>query len=94
MIFKEMGNKKSDKQFIVGFALETDNEVENAKDKLKRKNLDMIVLNSLNNNGAGFQHNTNKVTVIDKANNICNFELKDKSEVAKDVIGKIIELIE
>ena len=93
-ILTEMGNKKSDKQFIVGFALETDNEVENAKDKLKRKNLDMIVLNSLNNNGAGFQHNTNKVTVIDKANNICNFELKDKSEVAKDVIGKIIELSE
>ena len=93
-ILAEMGNKKSDKQFIVGFALETDNEVENAKDKLKRKNLDMIVLNSLNNKGAGFQHNTNKITIIDKANNISNFELKDKSEVAKDVIDKIIELSE
>ena len=93
-ILEEMGNKKSDKQFIVGFALETDNEVENAKDKLKRKNLDMIVLNSLNNKGAGFQHNTNKITIIDKANNISNFELKDKSEVAKDVIDKIIELSE
>ena len=89
-----MGNKKSDKQFIVGFALETDNEVENAKNKLKGKNLDMIVLNSLNNKGAGFQHNTNKITIIDKANNICNFELKDKSKVAKDVIDKIIELSE
>jgi len=93
-ILEEMGNKKSDEQFIVGFALETDNEVENAKDKLKRKNLDMIVLNSLNNKGAGFQHNTNKITIIDKANNISNFELKDKSEVAKDVIDKIIELSE
>ena len=93
-ILAEMGNKKNDKQFIVGFALETDNEVENAKDKLKRKNLDMIVLNSLNNKGAGFQHNTNKITIIDKANNISNFELKDKSEVAKDVIDKIIELSE
>ena len=93
-ILAEMGNKKNDKQFIVGFALETDNEVENAKDKLKRKNLDMIVLNSLNNKGAGFQHNTNKITIIDKANIISNFELKDKSEVAKDVINKIIELSE
>lgn len=93
-ILEEMGNKKSDEQFIVGFALETDNEVENAKDKLKSKNLDMIVLNSLNNKGAGFQHNTNKITIIDKANNISNFELKDKSEVAKDVIDKIIELSE
>jgi phosphopantothenoylcysteine decarboxylase/phosphopantothenate--cysteine ligase len=93
-ILEEMGNNKSDEQFIVGFALETDNEVENAKDKLKRKNLDMIVLNSLKNKGAGFQHNTNKITIIDKANNISNFELKDKSEVAKDVIDKIIELSE
>jgi len=93
-ILAEMGNKKNDKQFVVGFALETDNEVENAKDKLKRKNLDLIVLNSLNNKGAGFQHNTNKITIIDKANNISNFELKDKSEVAKDVFDKIIELSE
>jgi phosphopantothenoylcysteine decarboxylase / phosphopantothenate---cysteine ligase len=93
-ILAEMGNKKNDKQFIVGFALETDNEVENAKDKLKRKKLDMIVLNSLNNNGACFQHNTNKITIIDKANNISNFELKDKSKVAKDIIDKIIELSE
>jgi len=93
-ILAEMGSNKIDKQFIVGFALETANEVENAKDKLKRKNLDMIVLNSLNNKGAGFQHNTNKITIIDKANNISNFELKDKSEVARDIIDKIIELRE
>ena len=93
-ILAEMGSKKIDKQFIVGFALETDNEIKNAMDKLKRKNLDMIVLNSLNNKGAGFQHNTNKITIIDKSNDISNFELKDKSEVAKDVIDKIIELSE
>ena len=91
-ILAEMGNKKNDKQFIVGFALETDNEVENSKDKLKRKNLDMIVLNSLNNEGAGFQHNTNKITIIDKSYNINHFDLKPKSEVAKDIILKIIEL--
>jgi len=93
-ILAEMGNKKNDKQFIVGFALETDNEVENANDKLIRKNLDMIVLNSLNDAGAGFQHNTNKITIIDKANNISNFKLKDKIEVAKDIIDKIIDLSE
>ena len=93
-ILNELGNKKNQKQFIVGFALESDNEVENAKKKLKRKNLDMIVLNSLNNKGAGFQHNTNKITIIDNANNISNFELKNKSEVAKDIIDKIIELNE
>jgi len=93
-ILAEIGNKKNENQFIVGFALETDDEVENAKDKLKRKNLDMIVLNSLNNKGAGFQHNTNKITIIDKANNISNFELKDKREVARDVIEKIIKLSE
>jgi phosphopantothenoylcysteine decarboxylase/phosphopantothenate--cysteine ligase len=93
-ILAEMGSKKNDNQFIVGFALETDNEVENTKDKLKRKNLDMIVLNSLNNKGAGFQHSTNKITIIDKSNNISNFELKDKNEVAKDIIDKIIELSE
>ena len=93
-ILSEMGNKKNDKQFIVGFALETNNEVKNAKHKLKRKNLDMIVLNSLKNKGAGFQYNTNKISIIDKANNISNFDLKDKSEVAKDIIVKIIELSE
>ena len=93
-ILAEVGVKKNNKQFIVGFALETDNEIENALDKLERKNLDMIVLNSLNNKGAGFQHNTNKITIIDKSKNINNFELKNKSEVANDIIDKIIELSE
>ena len=77
-ILSEMALKKTAKQFVVGFALETENELENAKEKLKSKNLDMIVLNSLNNRGAGFEHNTNKITIIDKQNNIFDFELKDK----------------
>jgi phosphopantothenoylcysteine decarboxylase/phosphopantothenate--cysteine ligase len=91
-ILSEMGNSKKDNQFVVGFALETENEFENAKLKLERKNLDMIVLNSLNNKGAGFEHNTNQVTIIDKQNNIKNFDLKDKIEVAKDIVQQIIEL--
>ncbi len=87
-----MGGKKRTDQLIVGFALETENEIANAQKKLNRKNLDLIVLNSLNNKGAGFQHNTNKITIIDKENNITNYELKDKSEVAKDIINKILEI--
>jgi len=90
-ILKEMGAKKKDSQFVVGFALETENEIENAQSKLKRKNADMIALNSLNNNGAGFKHDTNKISIIDE-NNITDFELKDKSEVAADIVAKIIEL--
>ena len=90
-ILKEMGLKKKDSQFVVGFALETENEAENARSKLKIKNADMIVLNSLNDNGAGFKHETNKVSIIDE-NNITDFELKDKSEVATDIVAKIIEL--
>ena len=91
-ILSEMALMKTAKQFVVGFALETENELENAKEKLKSKNLDMIVLNSLNNKGAGFEHNTNKIAIIDKQNNIFDFELKDKSEVAKDIIAKIMDL--
>jgi len=92
-ILKELGNLKTKSQLLVGFALETDNELENAKEKLKRKNLDMIVLNSLNEKGAGFSFDTNKITIIDKYNKIANFELKSKVEVAKDIIDKIRELI-
>ena len=91
-ILAEMGGKKRANQLVVGFALETENEIANAQKKLNRKNLDLIVLNSLNNKGAGFQHNTNKITIIDKENNITDYELKDKSEVAKDIINKIIEI--
>lgn len=91
-ILLEMSSKKTKKQFLVGFALETDNELENAKIKLKTKNLDMIVLNSLNNKGTCFDHDKNKVTIIDKYNNISNFELKQKMEVAKDIVEKIKQL--
>ncbi len=91
-ILKSLGELKK-QQFLVGFALETDNELENAKGKLARKNLDMIVLNSLNDKGAGFKHDTNKVTLIDKNNKIEEFELKSKEEVAVDIINKIISSI-
>jgi len=91
-ILQEMSKQKKDHQFVIGFALETENELANAHDKLIKKNLDMIVLNSLRDKGAGFQHNTNKITIIDKARNSYNFELKHKDEVAKDIIDKIIEL--
>lgn len=89
-ILLEVGKEKKANQFLVGFALETENELENAKEKLVKKNLDMIVLNSLNDKGAGFGHDTNKITIIEKDNKIEEFELKDKSEVAKDIISKII----
>tara|TARA_B100000768_G_scaffold170869_1_gene177620 strand:- start:256 stop:1164 length:909 start_codon:yes stop_codon:yes gene_type:complete len=79
-----------DHQFLVGFALETNNEIENATSKLHRKNLDMIVLNSLQDKGAGFATNTNKITIIDKDLNIKPFDLKSKAEVAQDIIKEII----
>ena len=76
-------------QFLIGFALETENEIENAKLKIQKKNLDLIVLNSLNDEGAGFGKPTNKVTFIDKDLNLEPLELKTKEEVAKDIINKI-----
>jgi phosphopantothenoylcysteine decarboxylase/phosphopantothenate--cysteine ligase len=81
--------KKS--QFLVGFALETENEEENAKLKLKKKNLDLIVLNSLRDKGAGFQADTNKITLITKDNKVLPFPVKPKKEVAKDILEYIIE---
>jgi phosphopantothenoylcysteine decarboxylase / phosphopantothenate---cysteine ligase len=87
-----LGSAKRAGQILVGFALETDNEVDNAIGKLKRKNLDMIVLNSLRDEGAGFGTDTNRVTIIDKYNNIDKFELKSKDEVALDILGKIASL--
>lgn len=86
-----IGRIKKDHQILVGFALETNNELENAQGKLAKKNLDFIVLNSLNESGAGFGHNTNKITIIDKRNKIEYFELKTKKEVSLDIINKIIE---
>ncbi|RLJ64286.1 phosphopantothenoylcysteine decarboxylase/phosphopantothenate--cysteine ligase [Lacinutrix venerupis] len=79
------------KQILVGFALETDNELENAKGKLKKKNLDLIVLNSLKDKGAGFKKDTNKVTIIDKNNNINAYQLKSKAEVARDILSVITQ---
>ena len=86
-------NLKKPSQILVGFALETDNEIENAREKLIRKNLDIIVLNSLNEKGAGFGHDTNKITIIDRNNNIDKFELKSKEEAAKDILNKIVSMI-
>lgn len=80
-----------DKQFLIGFALETQNEIEHAKAKIVKKNLDLIVLNSLKDEGAGFGKPTNKVTFIDRDFNIEPLELKPKEEVAKDIIDKIIK---
>ncbi|MEJ6982184.1 bifunctional phosphopantothenoylcysteine decarboxylase/phosphopantothenate--cysteine ligase CoaBC [Pedobacter sp. P351] len=92
-ILSELGKIKREGQLLIGFALETENEQVNAKDKLKRKNLDFIVLNSLQDKGAGFQTDTNKVTIIDKNLNSVTYPLKTKQEVAKDICQKIIDLI-
>lgn len=81
-----LGGRKRPGQVLVGFALETDNELENAIGKLRRKNLDFIVLNSLQDSGAGFGHDTNKITVINKAEHITTFDLKSKNEVALDLL--------
>ncbi len=86
-ILKTMGEKK-DHQFLVGFALETQNEEENAKGKLEKKNLDMIVLNSLRDEGAGFKNDTNKIKIFTKAEKT-EFDLKSKDEVAKDIFNFI-----
>ena len=90
-ILATLGKVKKDHQTLVGFALETNNELENAIDKLKRKNLDFIVLNSMQDKGAGFAHDTNKVTVINKNAEVLSFDLKSKDEVAKDICELIIK---
>lgn len=92
-ILAELGKLKTKNQLLIGFALETDNELENAKKKLKNKKLDFIVLNSLNDDGAGFGHPTNKVTIIDSQENIVDFDLKSKKEVAIDIVQKVVTLI-
>lgn len=88
----EMGLLKKQGQVVVGFALETNDELENAKKKLIHKNLDLIVLNSLNDKGSGFGHDTNKITILDKKGKIEFFELKSKQEVAKDILESIVAL--
>lgn len=88
-ILASLGEIKTN-QLLVGFALETENEIENAKKKLIKKNLDFIVLNSLNDQGAGFGTDTNKITIINKNEQITRFELKNKTEVAKDILNTLI----
>ena len=91
-ILLELGKLKKN-QFLVGFALENENEVENSIKKLKDKNLDLIVLNSLNDKGAGFGTETNKITIINKKEEKTNFDLKDKTEVAEDILNHIMTQI-
>jgi len=86
-IIASLGKKKASHQLLVGFALETNNAHEHAQGKLKRKNLDLIVLNSLADKGAGFQHDTNKITIFDSHNKEQKFELKSKKEVAADILS-------
>ncbi len=92
-IAAELGKQKKANQFVVGFALETENETANAEKKIVAKNFDLIVLNSLNDQGAGFGHDTNKITIIDKAGSKKEFPLKSKLEVAKDIVNAIVGAI-
>jgi phosphopantothenoylcysteine decarboxylase/phosphopantothenate--cysteine ligase, prokaryotic len=92
-ILATLGKAKRNDQILVGFALETQDEVANAVDKLHRKNLDFIVLNSMRDAGAGFASDSNKVTIIDKNDNREVFELKSKGEVAKDICSRVIRLL-
>ena len=89
-ILKSLGEKKKAGQVLVGFALETVNEKQYALEKLVKKNADMIVLNSLNDAGAGFEHDTNKVTIFQKEGKEIHFDTKSKEEVAKDIVETII----
>ena len=92
-ILKSLGERKTNKQLLIGFALETNNEKEYALKKLQTKNADMIVLNSLNDSGAGFGYDTNKITIFDKQGNEYPFSTKSKKEVAKDIVNTIIKLL-
>lgn len=85
-----LGKQKKQGQLLIGFALETENELAYAADKLERKNLDYIILNSLNDSGAGFAHDTNKISVIDKNKNVNHFPLKSKEEVAQDILNIVL----
>jgi phosphopantothenoylcysteine decarboxylase/phosphopantothenate--cysteine ligase len=84
-----LGQSKRPEQFAVGFALETTNELAHATDKLHRKNFDLVVLNSLRDTGAGFGHDTNKVSVLDRAGQVLNFELQAKTELARVLVQLI-----
>ncbi|MEN8137455.1 MAG: bifunctional phosphopantothenoylcysteine decarboxylase/phosphopantothenate--cysteine ligase CoaBC [Bacteroidota bacterium] len=88
-ILASVGKIKTN-QLLVGFALETENELDNAKSKLERKNLDFIVLNSLKDSGAGFKHDTNKITIVERSGELTKYDLKTKKEVAADIVTKVI----
>ncbi len=91
-ILAEMGKQKKKGQLLVGFALESKDALAYAMDKLKRKNLDLVVMNSIADENAGFNFDTNKVTMIDKSGEVSGFELKSKKDVAIDIVNKILEL--
>jgi phosphopantothenoylcysteine decarboxylase/phosphopantothenate--cysteine ligase len=92
-ILASLGKVKKDTQLLIGFALETENEEEYAKAKLQKKNLDLIVLNSLNDKGAGFKTETNKITIFNRSLVKTTFEVKTKKEVAKDICSTILKLV-
>jgi phosphopantothenoylcysteine decarboxylase/phosphopantothenate--cysteine ligase len=92
-IAAHLGTMKKEGQLLIGFALETDNEFGNATEKCKRKNFDFIVLNSLRDKNAGFQYDTNKITIIDKFGTSTSYDLKPKSEVAKDILDYASQLL-
>ena len=92
-ILKSVGKIKTENQTVVGFALETENGLENAKKKLHTKNIDFIVLNEMNESGVGFKTKTNKITIINKDDQVTSFDLKQKNEVAVDILNAIYQYI-
>lgn len=90
-IAAELGRRKKVHQLLVGFALETQNELENALSKLKSKNLDLIVLNSLNEEGAGFGFDTNRITILTRSGKVFNYSLKSKKDVAVDIVNCLLD---
>ena len=92
-ILKNLGQQKKNGQILVGFALETSNEKEYALNKLKTKNADLIIMNSLNDEGAGFGVDTNKITIFEKNGNEIAYETKPKQQVARDIVDRIVNLL-
>ncbi|MGC9332270.1 MAG: phosphopantothenoylcysteine decarboxylase, partial [Bacteroidales bacterium] len=93
-IAAKLGEMKTKNQLLVGFALETHDEISNAQKKLEQKNLDFIVLNSLKDKDAGFNVDTNKISIVRKSGKIDTFNLKNKFDVAKDIVNTMVEFIE
>jgi phosphopantothenoylcysteine decarboxylase / phosphopantothenate---cysteine ligase len=92
-ILGHLGKIKANHQILVGFSLESENEINNAVTKLQSKNLDFIILNSLNDTGAGFNYNTNKITIIDKEGQITAYPLKSKQDVASDIVNYLEKIV-